>query len=286
MLTAALPVAALLFAAARVHAAVTPITPGSGAVYNEGAACTVAWEADTTGAWTMMNIDLMTGSNDDTVFLKNVALFIDGTDPAQATYSYPCPDVTPNSAIYFYRLSTASGSAAAWTPRFAIASRTGATTPPPARTQPGGEPVPWGTGAVTVNGAAASYAPPLPLSPIAYVSANASYTTVSLAPGWTTVPVPPGAFGTASGGAGAGGTQEATVTQSARRETGTGAAGVGAGTSVLEASSGAAAAAPSADGPSASAGANAAANAAPGAMGIDRRVVCAVAAALVFAGAL
>lgn len=73
MLTAALPVAALLFAAARVHAAVTPITPGSGAVYNEGATCTVAWEADTTGAWTMMNIDLMTGSNDNTVFLKSAS---------------------------------------------------------------------------------------------------------------------------------------------------------------------------------------------------------------------
>lgn len=64
--------ATLLLGAAFVRADPAPNTPAPGAVYDEGAQCTVAWGADTTGVWTVMNIELMTGDNEAMQFLEGV----------------------------------------------------------------------------------------------------------------------------------------------------------------------------------------------------------------------
>ena len=54
---------ATLLAAVAVQADPNPSEPGPGSVYNEGSTCHIAWDADTTGVWTVMNIELMSGSN-------------------------------------------------------------------------------------------------------------------------------------------------------------------------------------------------------------------------------
>jgi hypothetical protein len=50
-------------------------------------------------------LDLMSGSNNDMSFVANVASGLDGTDPSLSPYSWPCPDVSPYSSIYFYQVS-------------------------------------------------------------------------------------------------------------------------------------------------------------------------------------
>jgi len=133
-----------------VRADVIPVTPAPGAVYDEGSPCPIAWNGDTnsTTLWKNMAIQLMTGDNLNMVFITTVATGQDGT--ISGTFSYPCPQVTPNSAIYFYQFLAPLALNETWigTGRFAIASSTGATTPPTNATQPDGSPIPWGTGAL------------------------------------------------------------------------------------------------------------------------------------------
>ncbi|KAF6753492.1 hypothetical protein DFP72DRAFT_751064, partial [Ephemerocybe angulata] len=131
-----------------VRADVTPSEPGPGTKFNAGTTCTVSWEGDkdSTTAWKDMSIQLMTGDNFAMVHLTTVATAQDGTTDGR--FNYPCPEVTPNSNIYFYQF-TATGAAGVktWTTRFTIASATGETTEPANPTQPGtNDPVPWGTG--------------------------------------------------------------------------------------------------------------------------------------------
>lgn len=54
---------ATVLAAVAVRADPNPSEPGPGSVYNEGSTCHIAWDADTSGAWKVMNIELMSGSN-------------------------------------------------------------------------------------------------------------------------------------------------------------------------------------------------------------------------------
>lgn len=131
-----------------VAGAVTPTGPAPGAIYNAGATCPISWSLDTTATWYNMEIDLMTGSNLAMVKVATVAAGLDGTT-GNGTYSWACPSVTPNSAIYFYQF-TNGGINPAWTGRFTIASASGATTPPTNATQPDNTGaivnIPWGTG--------------------------------------------------------------------------------------------------------------------------------------------
>jgi hypothetical protein len=76
-----------------------------------------------------MNIELMTGSNQQMVHLRTVGT-VDGTSTTNNTYSYPCLAVDPNSQIYFYQFTSPSSSAVLWTTRFTIADATGNTVPP------------------------------------------------------------------------------------------------------------------------------------------------------------
>lgn len=131
-----------------VRADPTPSAPGPGDTFKVGGTCHIAWEADTTGVWKVMNIELMTGSNFDMVHLTTVTT-VDGTNPATTTFDYPCPAVTPNSAIYFYQFSSPASQTKYWTTRFTITDAQGGSTPPSQQTQPGtNAPIPWGTGAL------------------------------------------------------------------------------------------------------------------------------------------
>ncbi|KAI0332741.1 hypothetical protein GY45DRAFT_1360094 [Cubamyces sp. BRFM 1775] len=125
---------------------VTPTAPGPNDVFNEGANCTFSWTPDPSGVWKQTDVELMTGDNFNMVFLTTVASF-DGTDASLTSFSYPCPEVEPNSAIYFYQFSSpAAQGSLMWTTRFAIADAQGKVTPPPNNTQPNGQAIPWGTG--------------------------------------------------------------------------------------------------------------------------------------------
>lgn len=126
-----------------VRADPNPIVPGPGDSYKEGGDCIIQWQPDTTGKWTNMNIALKTGDNYNMVLLEAITT-IDGTKQSQ--YKYPCPSVTPNSAIYFYEFSTSSSPEKYWTTRFTITDKDGNSTPPANTTQPNGDKIPWGTG--------------------------------------------------------------------------------------------------------------------------------------------
>ncbi|KAJ3754068.1 hypothetical protein EV360DRAFT_52354 [Lentinula raphanica] len=138
------------------RADVVPNTPSTG---KAGSTCTITWSGDSnsTSNWSNMAIEFMTGDNFDMVFLTTVATGLDGTK--SGTYSWTCPDVTIYSAIYFYQfISPTEVENPVWTTRFAIASASGDTTTPPNDTQPDGEAIPWGKGAL-VDASSASAAP-------------------------------------------------------------------------------------------------------------------------------
>ncbi|KAI0765994.1 hypothetical protein BC629DRAFT_1266598, partial [Irpex lacteus] len=126
----------------------TPSAPGPGDVFNQGADCKIEWSPDTTGTWTQMSIELMTGANLDMKHLTSA-----GNNPRRnknTSYTWPCPAVTPNSAIYFYQFtSPAPNTTTLWTTRFGIASTDGHLDPPTEQTQPGSnQAIPWGNGAL------------------------------------------------------------------------------------------------------------------------------------------
>lgn len=140
--------AAFIASAAFVRAEVVPTAPGPGDIFKEGGQCSFTWDADTSGVWKTMNVQLMTGSNTGMVHITTVAS-LDGTDTSKTTYSYDCPEVTPNSAIYFYQFSTpAAPTNLTWTTRFTIAAADGSTTSPANQNEPDGQNIPWGTGAL------------------------------------------------------------------------------------------------------------------------------------------
>ncbi|KAH7326890.1 hypothetical protein B0J17DRAFT_620552 [Rhizoctonia solani] len=136
-------------AVAGVVAAPNPTEPSASSVFNVGQQCTIKWDADSTGAWKAMNIQLMTGDNWNMIHISTIAQNIDATDATKNTYSYTCPEVIPTSAIYFYQFSDPSDPKnLLWTTRWTLASADGTTTPPSETTQPNGDKIPWGKGAL------------------------------------------------------------------------------------------------------------------------------------------
>jgi len=142
---AKLIIAAITLPALLAWADPTPSIPGPGDSYQEGGTCQIEWGADTTGKWTNMSIELKTGDNFNMVPLR-VITTVDATK--QTKYEYPCPNVTPNSAIYFYEFTSNSSTEKYWTTRFTITDKDGKSTPPPNATQPDGAPIPWGVGSL------------------------------------------------------------------------------------------------------------------------------------------
>ncbi|MBW0544203.1 hypothetical protein O181_083918, partial [Austropuccinia psidii MF-1] len=154
-----------------IYSAVVPTGPGPNQSFNQDGDCTISWNLDTTGKWTSFSVDLMSGSNTAMQLVTNVFKGRDGTTGG-TTYTWKCPAVTPNSAIYFYQFSQA-GADTTWTTRFAIASPSGQTTPPANQTQANGDKIPWGLGQLA-NGAT-----PTPSTPTNSSATNATSSTAS-----------------------------------------------------------------------------------------------------------
>ncbi|KAJ4473327.1 hypothetical protein C8J55DRAFT_537101 [Lentinula edodes] len=183
---------ALLLASAAstllVQADLVPDTPSTGTA---GSTCSITWAGDSSSSsnWSDMAIEFMTGDNFDMVFLTTVATGLDGTK--SGSYSWTCPEVNPYSAIYFYQfISPVESGNPVWTTRFAIASSSGETTTPPNSTQPDGEAIPWGTGALVdassvsavpsfASGVTSGSVPATSASASASVSSSSSIAAVS-----------------------------------------------------------------------------------------------------------
>ncbi|KIY63101.1 hypothetical protein CYLTODRAFT_426379 [Cylindrobasidium torrendii FP15055 ss-10] len=129
-----------------VLADVNPTTPDGSSIYKEGEKCEIAWTGDASGAWADMTIQLMSGDNFQMVPTTTVATAQDGNK--DGTYEYTCPEVTPNSKIYFYQFTAPGAKNTTWTTRWTLASADGSTTEPANSTQPGGASIPWGVGAL------------------------------------------------------------------------------------------------------------------------------------------
>ncbi|KAJ7035510.1 hypothetical protein C8F04DRAFT_954801 [Mycena alexandri] len=131
-----------------VSAIVEPNEPGPGDIFNQGAKCNVGWAGDDSGtdAWKDMAIELMTGPNEKMIHLTTVAQHQDGS--VTGTFNYDCPQVTPNSPIYFYQFTAAGTANFTWTGRFSIATTAGATTPAQLTEQSNGQTVAYGNGAL------------------------------------------------------------------------------------------------------------------------------------------
>lgn len=181
----AITLAAAFASAFLVRADVVPSEPSPGAVYHEGQPCPISWGGDTssTTLWKNMNIQLMSGDNFDMIPVTTVATNQDGTTAGH--FQYPCPNVIPNAAIYFYQFSAPLASNKTWTGRFTIASPTGDTTPPANSTQPDGENIAWGVGALTDT---SQVVPPPPSAGGSTSSSNSSVPTVP-----TSLPTSPSA---------------------------------------------------------------------------------------------
>ncbi|KAI0091582.1 hypothetical protein BDY19DRAFT_931213 [Irpex rosettiformis] len=132
-------------AATAVFADPTPSAPGPGDSFNQGSDCKIGWTPDNTGAWTTMNIELMTGDNFNMKHLTTVTT-VDGTKTS--SFTWKCPAVVPNSAIYFYQFTSPASNVTLWTTRFGIASTDGHLDAPAQTTQPDGAAIPWGVGAL------------------------------------------------------------------------------------------------------------------------------------------
>jgi len=155
-----------------VSAAPNPTEPSSTSVFNVGATCSIQWVVDATATWKSMSIQLMSGDNFNMIPITTVAQNIDATDPTKTTFTYPCPQVTPTSAIYFYQFSSSTDPTnLLWTTRFTIAGPNGQTTAPAEKIQPDGQSIPWGTGAL-VN-------PSTAVAPPAYLSGSGQSTAAA-----------------------------------------------------------------------------------------------------------
>ncbi|KAG2057590.1 hypothetical protein BDR06DRAFT_186409 [Suillus hirtellus] len=164
-----------------------PTNPGPGDVFIEGQACSMSWNPDTTGVWKTMIIQLKTGDNFDMVNLTTVGT-VDGTDATKTSFSYPCPQVTPHSPIYFYQFSSPASANSVWTGRFTITDSVTDIVPATESTQSDGSAIPWGTGSLvnststttvgttSVSATASAIGKPSATSSVSNASNNASLT--------------------------------------------------------------------------------------------------------------
>ena len=130
----------------------SPLTPST---TNEGSPLLIQWDTTTNQAWKSMEITFMTGSNQNMTELYTVATGIDGTSSGAGKLLWTAPNVSPNSAIYFFQF-THNGQDPTWTTRFAIADSTGAVSSPPYAKQPEGPAIPWGLGKIVSGSVSAA----------------------------------------------------------------------------------------------------------------------------------
>ncbi|KDQ19471.1 hypothetical protein BOTBODRAFT_28044 [Botryobasidium botryosum FD-172 SS1] len=191
MFFAGLKLAVLAVLPLLVAADPNPNVPGPTDIYQVGGQCPIGWDLDKTGTWTAMTIQFMTGENFNMIPLATVAT-VDATKTS--TYSWPCPNVSPCSQIYFYQFSSPTNATdLLWTTRFTIKCANGSTTPPANPTESDGSAVPWGNGSIISN--TTTPAPPPAVSASSTAAVNGT-TAVATA---TPVTPPPHATTPASG---------------------------------------------------------------------------------------
>ncbi|KAI8343171.1 hypothetical protein BC941DRAFT_410599 [Chlamydoabsidia padenii] len=145
---------ALLASTLLSEATMAPSYPSPGTVWKSGQQYDILWDDDKTSpsiatGWKDFKIDFMTGDNNQQIFLTNVASNLDGTKITK--YTWTAPEVKPNAAIYFFMFTNAAGDSA-WTTRFGITGADGQLATPEHATQPTGEKIPWGVGALAAGG--------------------------------------------------------------------------------------------------------------------------------------
>ncbi|ORZ10866.1 hypothetical protein BCR42DRAFT_422217 [Absidia repens] len=148
-----LAASALLATSFVADASMAPSYPSPGTVWKSGQQYDILWADDNAApsiasGWKDFKIDFMTGDNSQQVFLSNVASNLDGTKISKFTWT--APEVKPNAAVYFFMFS--NGKDSAWTTRFGITGADGVLAEPEHATQPTGEKIPWGTGALASGG--------------------------------------------------------------------------------------------------------------------------------------
>ncbi|ORE09521.1 hypothetical protein BCV72DRAFT_254813 [Rhizopus microsporus var. microsporus] len=167
--------AALIAAFVNVEAAVAPTYPSPGTIQVQGQSYDITWTFDGKNASETYQIDFMTGSN---LEQKKLATVATGVPANLLKYPFVAPQVSPNSAVYFFMFTGSQGDQA-WTTRFGIVAANGdKLTPEPQQTQPTGEKIPWGDGklltAISGNNSSASSAPAAAASSSAPVVAAAA----------------------------------------------------------------------------------------------------------------
>ncbi|KAK7470589.1 hypothetical protein VKT23_002013 [Stygiomarasmius scandens] len=131
----------------------TPTAPGPGDRFKARENCTISWTPSTDGSWKNVSITLMSGSNNNMTLVIPVTEGLDGSNPSLSPFNWPCPEVDPYSAIYFYQFTDHDDpTKPAWTTRFTITSPSGASEPPEHSSQPNGDAIPWGTGSLRNGG--------------------------------------------------------------------------------------------------------------------------------------
>ncbi|CEJ03424.1 hypothetical protein RMCBS344292_17409 [Rhizopus microsporus] len=189
--------AALIAAFVNVEAAVAPTYPSPGTIQVQGQSYDITWTFDGKNASETYQIDFMTGSN---LEQKKLATVATGVPANLLKYPFVAPQVSPNSAVYFFMFTGSQGDQA-WTTRFGIVAANGdKLTPEPQQTQPTGEKIPWGDGklltAISGNNSSASSAPAAAASSSAPVVAAAAAS--SAAPSSSSAPIVVAAAATSS----------------------------------------------------------------------------------------
>ncbi|CAO3615616.1 unnamed protein product [Cunninghamella echinulata] len=182
---------ALLASSAIVDANMAPSYPSPGIVWKAGQQYEILWGDDgqapnmATG-WKDFKIDFMTGDNIQQVFISNVATNLDATKATK--YAWTAPEVAPYSAVYFFKFTNTAGESA-WTTRFGISGADGQLVAPEHATQPNGDKIPWGVGALANGGNAAANTTTSTTSTVAAASASSTVvTSPSTAPSTDSTP--------------------------------------------------------------------------------------------------
>jgi len=194
------------------QAIVTPNEPGPGESFDEGAQCHIAWDGDATSttAWKNMAIQLMTGPNEAMVPVTTVTTGQDGT--VAGSFDYTCPQVTPNSAIYFYQFVSGGTPNITWTTRFTIAAADGSSTNATLSEKASdGTTVFYGTGALVDPSTAV---PPPTFDATNTTTTSSSGTTGSNSVSASAPSAPSNPSGTASTPSGTSGTSKSSVVPS------------------------------------------------------------------------
>ncbi|KAI8976506.1 hypothetical protein BDB01DRAFT_853145 [Pilobolus umbonatus] len=125
-----------------VKALVSPSYPYPGVVQKEGELHEILWSTTPVDNDQTYTIEFMTGSDTVQTVLATVATNVSAD---LLKYPYIVPQVTPHSAIYFFKFTGSKGDFA-WATRFGITGADGILTPELERTQADGKKIPWGEG--------------------------------------------------------------------------------------------------------------------------------------------